>query len=546
MERTYILGNSASLKDLGGIFTVIPKLVSDSEIHNWVIELFRCNDIEKVVIEIEDQPLVSLQIGYHIRLSIESLREKALVPILYLSKLSLNTIIVQAEIYSQIIATKGVAFSEFDLPSNKLEIDYLVGLNESEYLTKFLKIIQIQPDETIGRHSLANIWGAYAMDIAANANGLSDDADFKKTLYFKYVSAFNDMDKLKPSKVKHIGNINLGVPNRINAEGRRILLIDDEASKGWEVVLRKIFKTSRVEDFLVLNEKVKDFEAFSDNSKNIIESQKFDLYLVDLRLNGLDEDENLKVSDFSGMKLLKKIKSINQGNQVIIFSASNKVWNLKALMDAGADGYYVKESPEYNFSRSISEQNYFDFKDSVADCFKRDFLRELYTKWERAKNKSTNPDNNFVAESNTALQISWEQIKNGYLDFSFLTLFQSIEVFANNLYLINDYNDTLEGEITIDKQGEENEWLMTFVKDKQNGNYFSFVKSLQESSVKPTTLYKLSCLFKIKYQKDDVFLKKIGTLNKLRNNIAHGIKKNAATKQDLIEILNILAEIRRS
>ena len=44
----------------------------------------------------------------------------------------------------------------------------------------------------------------------------------------------------------------------------------------------------------VINEKVKDFDSFSLASKHIIESEKFDLYLVDLRLNGLDEDEKFK------------------------------------------------------------------------------------------------------------------------------------------------------------------------------------------------------------------------------------------------------------
>ena len=133
------------------------------------------------------------------------------------------------------------------------------------------------------------------------------------------------------------------------------------------------------------------------------------------------------------------------------------------------------------------------------------------------------------------------------MDFGFLTLFQSIESIANNLYLTGDYNDTLEGEVTIEKtDNKNNNWLMTFVKDSQNGSYFFNGESLQESHVKPTTLYKVSCLFKIKHQKEDAFLKEIGKLNKLRNDIAHGGKRNCATNGDLIEILKILGEIRNN
>ena len=395
MERTFILGNNISLKELGGTFVEIPNLTNELEIHNWLIELFNKNEINKVVIEIEENPLLSLKIGYHIRLSIEKIKEKVLVPIFYVSKLSLNAVMLQTGIYSQILATKGVFFSEFDLESNNVEIEYLKGLSESNYLINFLKIIHILPDETAGRHSLANIWGAYAMDKASNTNALSDDSEFKKTLYFKYVSAFNNLDKLTPEEQilvvdnKRSLKTNLKILGNIN-NAKRVLLIDDEASKGWETVLRKVFKTISSENFVVINEKVKDFEAFSQESKTIINTEKFDLYLVDLRLNGLEEDENLKTEDFSGMKVLKKIKSLNKGNQVIIFTASNKVWNLKALLDVGADGYYMKESPENNFSNAISKQNYKDFKDNVDKCFERSYLREIYAEWENARSKNTN------------------------------------------------------------------------------------------------------------------------------------------------------------
>jgi DNA-binding NarL/FixJ family response regulator len=547
MEGTFIFGNNKSMEDLGGTFIEIPKLISEVEIHNWIAELFSRNKIDKIVIELEKEPILSLQIAYHIRLSIEDIRDKALVPILFISKLPLNLIILQTEIYSQILTTKGVLFSEFELQSNKLDIEHLNGLNESEYLIKFLKIINIQPNETIGRHSLANIWGAYAMDKASNSNALSVESEFKKSLYFKYISAFNNIHKLKASRLNILGNINVGNINKIKAEKKKILLIDDEASKGWETVLRKVIKTTSTEDFVVINEKVKGFESLSKESKRIIESEEFDLYLVDLRLNGVEEDENIKTEDFSGMKVLKKIKSINKGNQVIVFTASNKVWNLKALLDAGADDYYMKESPEYNFSNSISEQNYRDFIQNVDKCFERRYLREIFIEWKKSKNYNINNVKKFIKESDTALDIAWDQIERDYLDFGFLTLFQCVEGLANKLYLIDDYNDSLGGEVTIDKTvGEESdwEWMMTYKRDKLNGDYFSFGKIIQKNSIKPTALYKISSLFKIKLQKDEVFLKEVGKLNKIRNEIAHGGTKRTVIKEDLIKILNIIGEMR--
>lgn len=64
-----------------------------------------------------------------------------------------------------------------------------------------------------------------------------------------------------------------------------------------------------------------------------------------------EENRELAPDDMSGMNILKRIKQVNPGNQVIIFTASSKSWNLKALMDNGADEYYLKESPLYHLQR---------------------------------------------------------------------------------------------------------------------------------------------------------------------------------------------------
>jgi hypothetical protein len=115
MEKIYILGNSKTIEEVGGTFIEIPNLINEVEIHHWVIQLFKDNRIDKILIEIGNNPLLSIQIGYHIRLSIEDLRENVLIPILFVSLPSLNEVILNTGIYSHLLATKGVYFSEFDL-----------------------------------------------------------------------------------------------------------------------------------------------------------------------------------------------------------------------------------------------------------------------------------------------------------------------------------------------------------------------------------------------------------------------------------------------
>lgn len=546
MEGIFIIGKSKDLKSLSDNFVELPN-PQKIKIHDWVISKLANSDFDKVVIELDENLILSLQIGYHIRLSLQELNRKSLIPILFISSLPLNTIVNTGEIYSHILSSRGTYFSEFeDIETLKKEVGLIEGLTEREYSTKFLKTIKILPDETTGRHSLANVWGAYAMDKAANTNALPADAEFKKELYFKYISAFNNLYKLKASSPNIVGKIAVGDPNFIQSERKRILLIDDEADNGWETVLRKVFKTTNDNDFVVIKEKVKDYEAFSDTSKKIIENNTFDLYLIDLRLNGLEEEDNLNTKEFSGMKVLNKIKSINEGNQVIIFTASNKVWNLKALLDARADGYYMKESPEYNFTRNFSEQNYEKFKEDVHRCFERCYLRDIYKIWKSAVEENKNQKDKFIQESNSMLDIAWSLVKQELLDFGYLTLFQIIELYANRKYNHKDNSIELEGKKCYMIIEENETWKLTFNKDSINGNYFSSGEEQNTRQVRPlTNLFKASCLFKFIYKKDDNFLKIFGNLNDLRNKIAHEGSKGKANSENIKKVLEIIKMIRQ-
>ncbi len=392
MEKTFIIGNSSNAEELAKVITAkvitLESLNNDIEIHDWVKKTFENNDIERLLIEFDDDYVMSIKIALHIRLSIDELREKSLIPIMFVSNTSISEVITDKNVqeWGHIFLSKGIYFSSYE--EAKEEVKHIKAIERvDEYKTRFLNIIKILGDEK-GRHSIANIFGAYAMDKAANTNTLQSDDEFKK-LYLKFVTAANKTNKLK----KHLPSLtekgSKRDPNTIDARdtgGKRILLIDDEADKGWEKVLKKVFKTSKDEDFVVIKEKIKNYGEFSDKNRTIIEDGKFDLYLLDLRLNGSDE-KSTKIKEFSGMKILEKIKYINEGNQVIMFTASNKAWNMKELLDAGADGYYIKESPEYNFSPKVSKQNYEKFKETVKECFDRGYLRDIWSKIKEIEEK---------------------------------------------------------------------------------------------------------------------------------------------------------------
>lgn len=556
MEKTFILGNNEWAKQLGIPYIDIPRLTNDYEIHNWITSVFHQNDINKLLIEIGNDSTLSIKIALHIRLSLEELKDKALLSILFVSNKTLDVVIPETTIWSHLFATKGVYFSIFNIDNIKAEMQVIEGITPDEYKTRFLDIVKILPDENIGRHSLANSWGAYAMDKAANTNALMGNAEFQKSrtkLYFKYVSAFNfNMLKLKPSRIKIVGQITFGSPNTIESAGKKILLIDDEADKGWELVLRKVFKSS---DFRVINEQVPDYDSLSTESKQIIENNSFDLSLVDLRLNGIAEEDTSRTEDFSGMKILQKIKSLNKGNQVIIFTASNKVWNQKALLEAGADGYYMKESPEYNFSDKFSLQNYNIFKNEVKQAFDLGYLRDVFVIDQRCRSfiVVNKPDRNdsykrFYNRALSQLEIAFELLKQSnnpkYLNFSYLSYYQILEDYAKQSDNF-EYDATMgcyvNGTQVIDFINKE--WKLKFVEKKKLSDAFSYFKlEIENSDDKNlTALAKISFILAYKFDKDNVFLKEWGRLNDLRNTVTvHGGKNAAVTIPDLMCLLSIV------
>ena len=252
-------------------------------------------------------------------------------------------------------------------------------IDDSPKYRDFLKRMRslTPPANYSSHHSLANEWGADVLGrvvLGDEFNNIFVNPTIKNSLFFKYLIATTNSHRLVLSlSQKQSSHQSF----KIDASGKRILLIDDEADKGWEYVLSKMLNV-RID---VISEKVVDYKSLTEESKKKIINNDYDLIFLDLRLNGVDEESVSNPEDFSGMKILSTIKNdINGGIQVIIFTASNKAWNMKALLDAGADGYYIKESPEYAFPLEYSMENARKLIDTINTCFNRKYLRVICKK----------------------------------------------------------------------------------------------------------------------------------------------------------------------
>jgi DNA-binding NarL/FixJ family response regulator len=565
MERIITVGKSDDIiiKELGFDFVEMPTISTDEELNDFIENKLSKIAFDALIIPLyKEDATIALRLGLHIRLT-ESLWQKRLATLMFVSTETLATITRDSGIYGHILATKGCKFEQIrSIEMIKRAINSIEPLLIDDFKRKFLNIIAIQPDETVGRHSLANQWGALALDKAANTKSLKSDSELQKAqkqLYFKYITALHS---LKSPNKQSDESSQSEKPDEINALNKRILLIDDEADKGWASVLKNIFKVSNQNDFVVIQEKVKDYDSFSETNQKIIQDGNFDLFLIDLRLNGIEEEEINRPEKFSGTKVLQAIKKQNEGNQIIIFTASNKAWNMKKLLDLGADGYYIKESPEYNFPFAFTKENYGNFKDEINVCLDAQYLRKVFSDKRTIdshlksiitigggkgleslnKLKMINEICEIQLPQSVAL-LSLAKRDEKYFVFAFLSYFKILEI-------LNDYfieYDEIQRVMKFKDNGSIlNEYKYDFHSKKyikQSKNYWDPYKTST-----PTKLYNVA-YEKLGFHPQSDF--KIGQLiyknNKKRNDFIHppdGLKSTQVfTKDDCTDISDLIKNI---
>ena len=125
-------------------------------------------------------------------------------------------------------------------------------------------------------------------------------------------------------------------------------------------------------------------DCFDQNKKEFDakKSSNYDLIILDLRLEETpvhDNTEIFGIEGMSGIQLLKKIKSVDPSIPVIMCTASNKSWSYDAAMNAGADGFWTKESPDFGMSIDYRFNNTLDLLNTIANVLKWSTdIRPLY------------------------------------------------------------------------------------------------------------------------------------------------------------------------
>lgn len=558
MGKTLVLGNEQTknwagvIPDYEFVQMQLFSLGEDGErkLCEFVINTIP-SDCEAIAIDVDgiSNPELCLALAMTIRLSFVDIKVAALSPILFVSRATQD--IMLGYKFTPVILTGSVAF---ELPENVADaLEIMQPLSFEEYKTKFLDIIKILPNATEGRHSLANQWGADVLSRFVIGNEINNELIRKArlSLYFRYVRALSLSSHEIENFVKGVENCFVPISSKnINFEGKKILLIDDEADKGWDDVLRTILPVPN-SDFKTFQEQVPDYESLSDAARKEIESGKYDLIFLDLRMNGVAEEEMLEPNDFSGMKILTAIKEQNKGNQVIMFTASNKAWNMRALLEAGADGYYIKESPEYSFPASYSENNALELCNSINQCLENGYLRKVYQKVKQVK-KLIQESRCFEDRTDEILGsidvaydlLSKSNVKTKYKVYSYLQLFFVIEEYVKmpslfdltekDLYL---YNGETRYRILKDKESRGKETFYQSVISMKNGHYV--LKQDEYRGRFLETNFLVSALLIFKFGEENSASHQWTKIYTLRNDFAHSKVVNISS-EDYYRILDFM------
>ena len=246
------------------------------------------------------------------------------------------------------------------------------------------------PSNLGDNHNVANKWAISRwIDMIQWNNNVPVFVDdvFLKSLYFKYlVSRFGKHDRFKKNDQKCSPLIK-------GITGKNIVYIDDEYENGWGYILKSILEDCSEACFHPFNhfDKGLNRDALIRRLKRFIDEHDADCYIIDLRLHESDFENG---AHLTGHEIAEYIKRKNKGNQIVIFTASNKIWNLKQDMfetdlsgelKIGAQDYILKESPDLNLSRRESKQIFNDFYNAIKRACEMSYLKELFNRQNQLK-----------------------------------------------------------------------------------------------------------------------------------------------------------------
>ncbi len=310
---------------------------------------------------------------------------------------------------------------------------------EKETALSSLKALKLKaPSAYKSHHSITNEWSIYRWSQFLGIDNVSITSEVENSLYFKHLAVINSLNSVGSTEMLP------SIPTDPKASKPKILLIDDEAEKGWhDFFVRMLSQSSVIFESL-------GGPAFRHKTSDEIEEMAIskvisfdpDVVVLDLRLEDADFDSEKTAKEYTGIRILKRIKQdINQGIQVIGFTASNKVWNYLEWSDSGhgIDDIVVKESPELSSNPSYTADSIIHLASSLMTMIGRaQYLKGIDKKLKLIGALIQSLDSSLYDEEKHNISVAYELIKQydvdpKYIAYAYLQLFQILEKYLKSI-----------------------------------------------------------------------------------------------------------------
>ncbi|MBT4352867.1 response regulator [archaeon] len=300
----------------------------------------------------------------------------------FVGEISRNTIVIIGEIDLKIIE------DELDITNiNRYNIrtdDGDIYQIDSSIQDIFLSKIQFSKLDI--SHDRANLWGAFRLWYGYNTL-FGNEFDvaiwldlkpemFSQDYYWKLFAQFylneqleENCDDLQLIQQENETATIIRDWKYFVGQSNSILYVDDELDKGWDVAFKNLIENTTASKTRLNCYNLNENDKIESNQKNLISkilneinNHAYNLILLDIRLT--ENDKSLEsyldlnnLDDLTGIKLLKEIKEKFPNLPVIMITASNKSWMYQEIKQRGADGYWVKESPDWGINKYFTIQN---------------------------------------------------------------------------------------------------------------------------------------------------------------------------------------------
>lgn len=425
--------------------------------------------------------------------------------------------------YSNILKCPHVDFIQYNIYSirnyllNTESMDWTIDWNVCVDSLKKLNISQPASYKT--HHSITNEWCIYRWSKYLRIESITIKKNIEEFLYFNYLKAIYHEAKIEDPE------------SFLLSERGKILLIDDEAGKGWHTFFKSICNGSSYGatfDSIGSTFKTMSKSEIIEQSERKIKEFDPDVVLLDLRLHN-DDFDSQSPDNLTGARIFEIIKDFNNGIQIVIFSASNKVWN---YLPFASDGVILKESPENSVKTNYTQECIGNMRNTLNSSLKKGcFLHVIYKSVDEIKNKLSE-ENEFCNSIKKQLDIAFylvskAETKEQYA-FAYISLYQIIEIITDCFIqreMISSEDDKMYYRWKIDNGEYIKEYSWDSATKKYNFQTQEEAHTVGEKSILPQWKKMAGLIFQKWNLSDHQLVRKLFYFIEKRNAFIHNDKE---------------------